>query len=77
MEFITNTYKHKYKHRAGVPGHQGFPQVKCGKVSLRGYMNKEEEEEEDEEKEKENRRSLCKSAFGRPISNCVENTCEF
>jgi hypothetical protein len=54
MECITNTYKHKYKHRAGGPWHRVFPQVKCGKVSLRGYVNKEEEEENKEkEKEKE------------------------
>jgi hypothetical protein len=53
MEFITNTYKHKYKHRAGGPWHRVFPQAKCGKVSLRGYVNKEEEENEEKEKEKE------------------------
>jgi hypothetical protein len=54
MEVITDRYEHKYKHRAGVPWHRFIPQVKCGKVSLRGYVKTEEEEEEEyEEKEKE------------------------
>jgi hypothetical protein len=50
MEFISDRYEHKYKQRAGVPWHQF---VKCGKVSLRGYVNKEEEEDEEKEKEEE------------------------
>ena len=37
MEFITDT-------------HWFIPQVKCGKVFLRGYVNEKEEEEEKEEK---------------------------
>jgi len=49
MEFITDRYEHKYKHRAGVPWHRFIPQVKCGKVSQRGYVNTEVEEEEEEE----------------------------
>jgi len=77
MEFITDRYEHKYKHRAGVPWHRFIPQVKCGKVSLRGYVNKEEDEKK-RERGRRRRRSLCKSsAVRRPISNCGENPCEF
>lgn len=57
MEFINDRYKHKYKHRAGVPWHRFIPQVKCGEVSLRGYVNKEEVEDE----EKENEEEVCAS----------------
>jgi len=73
MEFITDRHEHKYKHRAGVPWHRFVPQVKCGKVSLRGYVNTEEEERRRRERE---RRSISKhlSAVRGPISNCVENT---
>jgi len=53
MEFITDRYEHTYKHRAGVPWHRFILQVKCGKVSLTGYVNTEEEEERREKREEE------------------------
>jgi hypothetical protein len=60
MEFITDRYEHKYKHRAGISWYRFILQVKCGKVSLRGYVKKEEEEEY-EEKEKEKEEEVCAS----------------
>jgi len=53
MEFITDRYEHKYKHRAGVSWYRFIPQVKCGKVSLRCYVNKEEDEKKEKEEEGE------------------------
>ena len=72
MEFIIHRYEHKHKHRAGVPWYRFIPQVKCGKVSLRGYVSKEEEEEnedkekvdEEKEEEKEEVCASCQQSVG-------------
>ena len=60
MELITEKYEYKYKHRAGVPWHRFIPQVKCVKVFLRGYVNKEEEDDEEKE-EAEEEEDVCAS----------------
>jgi hypothetical protein len=52
MEFITNRYEHKYKHRSCVSWYRFIPKVKCGKVSLRGYLNKEKDEKKRKRKKK-------------------------
>ena len=73
MEIITDRHEHKYKHRAGVPWHRLDPQVKCGKVSLRGYVNKEEEENNEgkqkEEEEEEEVEEVCASCVSSQEAN--------
>lgn len=69
MEFITDRYEHTYKHRAGVPWHRFILQVKCGKVSLTGYVNTEEEEERREKKKKNKKRKRKKKKFKQVVSS--------
>jgi hypothetical protein len=66
MEFITDRYEHKYKHRAGVSWYRFIPQVKCGKVSLRCYVNKEDEKKEKEEEGEEEEVCASRQQSGGP-----------